>query len=167
MKYRVNNPNGDGFDIRIENNQLFLNEQEIHLDLSETSVNKYNIIDNNKSYNLEIIKVDITGKHFTIKVNDEIFELDLKDQLDMQLEEMGMSKNEEDRIDNILAPMPGLVLKIIAKEGQEVEKGDSLLILEAMKMENVIKSPGSGIVKEIKVKEQDAIEKNHILIVME
>ena len=60
--------------------------------------------------------------------------------------------------------MPGLVLKLMAKEGDEIKTGDSLLILEAMKMENVIKSRGEGKIKHIRVKERDAVEKNQVLI---
>lgn len=64
----------------------------------------------------------------------------------------------------IKAPMPGLVLKIMISENQDINEGDSVLILEAMKMENVIKSPGTGKVKIIKVKERDAVEKNEVLV---
>ncbi|MNF13023.1 Glutaconyl-CoA decarboxylase subunit gamma [compost metagenome] len=64
----------------------------------------------------------------------------------------------------IKAPMPGLVLNVIVESGQEVNKGDNLLILEAMKMENIIKSPSSGIVKKILVTKGDKVEKNEILI---
>jgi biotin carboxyl carrier protein len=63
--------------------------------------------------------------------------------------------------------MPGLVISILVEEGQEVQKGDSLLILEAMKMENVIKAAGKGVVKSIKVQQKNAVEKNQILIEME
>ncbi|MCO5247612.1 MAG: acetyl-CoA carboxylase biotin carboxyl carrier protein subunit [Chitinophagales bacterium] len=167
MKYRVFDSNDNHIDIRIEENKLFLNDNEISIDMSKISDEKFNVIKDYRSYNLELVKADFEEKTFTIKVNDDIFELNLKDELDLQLDKMGMSKNESEKIDKIIAPMPGLVLKVFTTVGQEVKKGDSLLILEAMKMENIIKSPGSGIVKEIKVKEQDAIEKNHVLIIME
>ena len=64
----------------------------------------------------------------------------------------------------IHAPMPGLVLEINVSEGQEVEKGDPLLILEAMKMENVIKAPGNGIIKKIHVEKGNPVEKNELLV---
>jgi biotin carboxyl carrier protein len=62
--------------------------------------------------------------------------------------------------------MPGLVLKILAEPGQAVNKGDSLIILEAMKMENVIKATGPGTVKAICVNEKDTVDKNQLLIEM-
>lgn len=63
--------------------------------------------------------------------------------------------------------MPGLVLKLIAEVGQEIKLGEPLLILEAMKMENVIKSPGDGTVKAIHVTKGLAVEKGFLLMEME
>jgi biotin carboxyl carrier protein len=68
------------------------------------------------------------------------------------------------KVSEIKAPMPGLVLSVLVTEGQEVSKGDSLLVLEAMKMENVIKSPASGMIKKILINKADKVEKNEILI---
>lgn len=67
----------------------------------------------------------------------------------------------------IKAPMPGMVVKILVENGLEVQKGDSLLIVEAMKMENALKSPVRGKVKSIKVNEGDAVEKDALLMELE
>ena len=61
--------------------------------------------------------------------------------------------------------MPGLVLEVQIKAGEQVEEGDTLLVLEAMKMENMIKSPTSGMVKSVKVKKSMVVEKNEVLII--
>ena len=63
----------------------------------------------------------------------------------------------------VKAPMPGMILKIAKQAGDEIVKGDSVLILEAMKMENDLKSPASGTIKSINVKEGSAVEKGTIL----
>ena len=68
---------------------------------------------------------------------------------------------------NVKAPMPGLVLRIIAQEGDTVKKGDALLVLEAMKMENVIKAEGEGTIKRIAVAPKQVVEKNTLLVEME
>ncbi len=60
--------------------------------------------------------------------------------------------------------MPGLLLDIKVQEGQEVQKGEILLILEAMKMENVIKAPTDARIKHIKVQKGQTVEKNQLLI---
>ena len=65
---------------------------------------------------------------------------------------------------SIKAPMPGLILEINVKVGQEVKEDEPLLILEAMKMENIITSPRDGIIKSISVNKTDAVEKNQLLI---
>ena len=67
-------------------------------------------------------------------------------------------------IKELKSPMPGLVIKIDIKPGDSVAKGDPLMILEAMKMENQIKSKGDGVIAEILVNEGQAVEKNELLI---
>ena len=100
-------------------------------------------------------------------VNGKNYELKLSNELDQLLLKMGMGKSKDNKMDVVKAPMPGLVLHILVEIGQSIEKGDSLIILEAMKMENIIKATGSGIVKAIKVSTKDAVEKNQVLIEME
>ena len=68
------------------------------------------------------------------------------------------------KVNEVLAPMPGLVIQIIAKEGMQVVKGDPLIVLEAMKMENMIKSPTDGIVKSVEVQQNKTVDKNQVLI---
>jgi biotin carboxyl carrier protein len=68
------------------------------------------------------------------------------------------------KINEIKAPMPGLVLRIPINEGDSVSKGEGLLVLEAMKMENIIKSPGDVVVSKILVKPGQAVEKNQLLV---
>jgi biotin carboxyl carrier protein len=63
--------------------------------------------------------------------------------------------------------MPGLVIKLLAEPGTKVQKGDPLLILEAMKMENVIKAIGDATVKSVGVTQGEAVEKGHLLIEFE
>jgi biotin carboxyl carrier protein len=67
-------------------------------------------------------------------------------------------------VNHIKAPMPGLIIDLRVKEGDVVKQNDPLIILEAMKMENVIKSPGDGTVKAVKVQKGNSVEKNQVLI---
>ena len=84
--------------------------------------------------------------------------------MDLLLEKLGMSDLANSQLNDLKAPMPGLIADILVKEGDEVQKGDSLLILEAMKMENVIKAAGEGTIKHIKIKKGESVEKNQLLI---
>ena len=67
----------------------------------------------------------------------------------------------------ILAPMPGTIINILVKEGDEVLEYQEVVILEAMKMENAIPTPEAGKVKEIKVKVDDKVSTNQVLMLLE
>lgn len=166
MKYRVKVNDILSHDIELDKGAVLVDGTSVSADVAFITGNKYHILSESKSFMLEVLENDTASKKFTIKVNDQVYQLSLEDQLDILLDKMGMSAIDKSKADNIKAPMPGLVLKILVEPGQSVVKGDSLIILEAMKMENVIKASGSGVVKAINVKEKDAVEKNHLLIEM-
>jgi hypothetical protein len=77
---------------------------------------------------------------------------------------MGLDTKAGKKQGQVKAPMPGMVLKVLAHEGQQIAKGDSLLLLEAMKMENIIKSPVDGLIKKIYIAEKDKVEKNQVMV---
>ena len=146
------------------NNEDTVDEQLFKCDWLHVSENRYHVICNNKSYSIEIIESDYTNKEFLLKINGELVKASAKDEYDQLLHTLGMDTSLALKLNEIKAPMPGMVLDVIAQNGSVVNKGDSLLILEAMKMENIIKSPGDGLVKQIKIKKGDKVEKNQILI---
>lgn len=167
MKYKVFYKENQAHEIELNNQQIKIDGKETEIDLVKLLDNKFHILDNHKSYNLEVIHADYTLKRFSITVNNSIYDINLQDELDILLDKMGMSVAADDKMDNVKAPMPGLVLDILVEAGQAVNKGDNLIILEAMKMENIIKASGSGTVKSIHVQKKDAVEKNQLLIEME
>jgi len=121
---------------------------------------------NNHSYQAELISYNETDKIAVIKLNNARYEVKLKDDTDLLLEKLGISSATQ-KIQNIKAPMPGLVLAINVKEGDSVKKGDGLLVLEAMKMENLIKAQSDGKVKKIHITKGAKVEKNQAMIEME
>ena len=133
-------------------------------DLVEFSPGCFHILYNNKGYRAEIVKADVATKTFVIKLNGAVQTVAVKDKFDLLLEKMGMTAANTSKVNNIKAPMPGLIIDLKIKAGDTVNAGDALLILEAMKMENVLKSPGGGTIKAIKVKKGDSVEKGQILI---
>ncbi|HMV03151.1 MAG TPA: acetyl-CoA carboxylase biotin carboxyl carrier protein subunit [Chitinophagales bacterium] len=167
MKYNIIYNENKAHEIELKDNKIIIDGQNADIDLVHIYKEKYHIIDNNESFNIEVVRADFQNKTFEIKVNDTIYPIQLEDELDMLLEKMGMSAVGSNTMDNVKAPMPGLVLRITVDVGQEVNKGDNLIVLEAMKMENIIKATGTGKVKNILVTEKQAVEKNQLLIEME
>jgi len=147
-----------------ESSKGLLNGKKIALDTIKIKENSFHTIKDNKSYNLEVIKADYEEKRFVLLVNGNKYTLEVKDKYDELLKTMGFDSFTDNKISQVKAPMPGLVLDIIVSEGAVVKKGDSLLVLEAMKMENNIKSPADGIIKKINVKKGMAVEKNQVLV---
>ncbi len=143
---------------------LLLNQLPFEADMIQIRENQIHIIHQNKSYEVEVVKADPAGKTFTFKINGKILRVAMRNEFDQLLEKMGMGNGSAGQVKDLKAPMPGLILTIAVNEGQAVKKGDPLLILEAMKMENVIKSPADGIVRGIRVKKGDNVEKNQVLI---
>ena len=85
----------------------------------------------------------------------------LREQL---MERMGLEDAASSASKELRAPMPGKVLEVLVKEGQDVAEGDPMLVLEAMKMENVLRSAGEGSVGRIHVDAGQAVEKDAVLI---
>ncbi len=120
---------------------------------------------NTVSYNAEVVRADFAHKSFTVKVNGKLLEVKAHDKFDLLLQQLGLGQANGTQPKDLKAPMPGLILDIKVTEGQAVLKGDVVVILEAMKMENAIKAPADGTVKAVKVKTGDNVEKNQVLIV--
>jgi biotin carboxyl carrier protein len=155
------------YDLTRNNGDLLINGTITNADIKQLSPETWHIIDRLKSYNAEVISFDSNLKTAQIRVNNNIYTITAKDQFDLLLEKMGLNNLNGTKISELKAPMPGLVLKIFAEDGAAVVKGDNLFILEAMKMENIIKSPADAVVKIIKIKPGDKVEKGQILLQFE
>ena len=169
QEYQIITENKDGNAILsfIEQENTISSPISFDWDLQKISENKYHIIYENESFSTEIIKIDEQEKIFTVKINGKTVALKAKDRFDLLLEKMGLSNLSKPKINQIKAPMPGLIRQIKVEIGQNVLKGDQLFILEAMKMENVLKSPTDGVIKAIRVKVGDTVDKNQLLVEFE
>ena len=156
--------NNTSYKIEKEGDQLIVNGEKVNLDISTTTPDSFHILKSNASFNVDVIRVNKEEKTALIRVNGNKYEVKIADKFDELLKNLGMDSMAAKKVNNIKAPMPGLVLNIIVKEGDTVKKGDALLVLEAMKMENILKSPTDGVVKRIAVNKGVAVEKNQLLI---
>ena len=152
------------FNIDISNDTITVDSNTISLDILNIDGRTKHILYENRSYYVALVALDREQKLVKIKVNGEVYQVAVTTQLDLLLKKLGMENSTASKVLQLKAPMPGLVLTILVKEGQEVKKGDSLLVLEAMKMENIIKSPTDGTINKIEVAHGDKIEKNTVLI---
>jgi biotin carboxyl carrier protein len=144
--------------------QWKLNDADIKPDLLHLKDGSFHAIINHDNYHVEILECNTASKTVTLNVNGNEYTVQLKDQYDELLHRLGMDTAGQIKANDLKAPMPGLVVNILVKEGQAVIPGDALLTLEAMKMENVLKATGAGTVTAVKVKPGQAVEKNEILI---
>ena len=157
--YKVSVNNAEAIDIS--------SEQISNLNAIKTSSTKFHALQDSMSYKAEIIHADFNEKSYKVKVNNNTYNINILNELDVLIKEMGFEVGATKKVNEIKAPMPGLILEINVKIGQEVKEDEGLLILEAMKMENVLTAPRDGVIKSISVNKSDAVEKNQLLITFE
>lgn len=121
----------------------------------------------NKSYEAVIKDFDPQTKKAWINVSGFDFRIKINEPLDKLINDLGFLKAAKHSVKEIKSPMPGLVINIFVNEGDEVKEGDKLLTLEAMKMENILKSPGDGVIKKINIEKTQSVDKNQVLIEFE
>ena len=141
-----------------------LNGQAFAWDIADLGAGRYHVLHEGRSYNAEIVSADYTTKDIVLKINGQRVELHAKDRFDLLLERLGMSNAAATKVNELKAPMPGLIVDIRVQPGQAVLKGDPLLVLEAMKMENILKAPTDGTVNSIKVTLRDNVQKGQVLV---
>ncbi len=165
IKIKVND--AQEIEINLSKNEIIMDGKLVQADSIKIDNDKYHLIFNDASYTIELLDKSENGKELIVSVNGKKQLVTITDEFDELLHKLGMDKLSTNKINEVKAPMPGLVLKIVAKEGDVVKKGDALLVLEAMKMENIIKATGEGVVKKIIAQSKQAVEKNQVLIIME
>lgn len=146
---------GDSYNLEIDG-------KEVVADFVKTGHNLYSLIIDNKSYEIDIY---FDGEKYEVLVNGDYFKVEILDELKKMLRDRTSKALQGRQV--ITTPMPGLVTKVMVKEGQEVKEGDPLLILVAMKMENQIKSPKDGIVQDLYVSENQTVSVGDKLVVID
>ncbi len=155
------------FSVKHEDDTWYINEQAADWDLRFLPNGLVSILYNGRSFTAIIENVDREKKELSLRVNGQVYQLHIKEPIDLLLSSMGLDMKAGKKLEPVKAPMPGMVLKILVEAGQKINKGDGMLILEAMKMENVLKASHDATVKAIKVREKTAVEKGAVLIELE
>jgi biotin carboxyl carrier protein len=133
-------------------------------DLVKTGPGSYSLVLDGRSYNVLVLKEDKENNTVRLRIGAKTFTVALEDEQRHLMHALGLDKAMQTVAKDLKAPMPGLVLKVLVKPGDVVKKNDAVLILEAMKMENVIKAPGDAVVSAVHVQERVAVEKGQLLL---
>jgi biotin carboxyl carrier protein len=167
MKY-ITTVNNQTFEIEINSDgKLFVNGEHRDVDFKATEGQHgiFSLLIDNKSY--EAV-VEFRDGNYQVLISGDLYEVEVIDERRKRLSEMagsGLGGGQSGEL-VVRSPMPGAIVAIPVHEGQEVKKGQTIIVLESMKMENELKAPRDGIVARIHVKQGDGVEQNKALITM-
>ena len=164
MKYQTI-VNGQTIEIEInEDGRILVNGQERVIDFRVLREGElYSLLLDHQSF--EAVIEEREDVHHVLMAGD-LFEVKVTDERSRRLAGAFMAFGETSGEVTIRAPMPGLIVRVPVTEGQSVSKGETLVILESMKMENELKSPRDGIVHHLSVAPGDSVEQNKALVTL-
>lgn len=165
MKY-ITTVNGTQYTVEIlDERHVKINDQVIEVDLTNLDDQPlYSLLANGKSF--EAFVYPHEGQ-WQVLVRGTLYEVLVVDEREHRLRRQAGGKVAESGPFTLKAPMPGLIVAVPVAEGQEVKKGDVLVILESMKMQNELKSPRDGVVTRVRVKAGDSVEQHAALVTVE
>jgi len=125
----------------------------------------YSLLINGRSYEAYVSESE-DENDWQVLIRGDLFSVSVEDEREKRLRAAaGVAPSSTDEF-NLRAPMPGLIVTVPVSEGQAVQKGDILVVLESMKMQNELKSPRDGQVSRVKVKAGDNVEHNQVLLIV-
>lgn len=151
-------------DVDATSGKLSVNGSPVDFQVQNLSDRYRRVTLNGTVYHILLEGFDKTSKTVTLRVNGERKEYSVKDRSDELLKKFGIQAFPAPKVNELKSPMPGLVVQILVKEGDALAKGDPIVVLEAMKMENVLKAPAEVTVKSIQAEPGKAVEKNAVLV---
>lgn len=165
LQITINNNNK--YTVAQKDGEWLLQDEAVNLDVLTQPNGLISVLVNNKSYTATVEKIDTKAKEITLKIDGQPYNIAIQEPIDQLLTSMGLDLKAMQKAEPVKAPMPGMILKVLVEPGQQINKGDGLIILEAMKMENVLKATASATVKAIRISERTAVEKGTVLIELE
>lgn len=143
----------------LEDNYVSVNDSQMEYSVKKISSNNYVVSFKKKIFLCSIIETN--NSFFEISVNGSLIKINTHTLIADKAQELIKGKDKAGSVGMIVkAPMPGMILKIKKKDGETVERGETVMILEAMKMENEIRAPISGTIHFNSINEGISIEKN-------
>lgn len=163
MKYATT-VNGKSFEIDVnQDGKVTVNGEERAVDFMRISDSLYSVIIENASF--EIV-VELRDGNYTVMMQGDLYEATVLDERQQRMARASAGFSATQGEIALKSPMPGLIVDIRVAEGQAVEKGQSLIVLESMKMENELKAPRAGTVSRIQIHKGDSVEQNKVLLTL-
>lgn len=154
--------NDRSFDIVVDEKTVQIDDQQHEWEATGLGPYRLGLVVDGRSVEAALYRRD--DGQWEVTIDGRTRAVRVQDERALLLERFGLEDEGAGAQMNVKAPMPGLVLRVLVEEGDEVQEGDSLLVLEAMKMENELHAPGAGIVKAIHAAAGDAVGKNALLV---
>ena len=139
----------------------------VEIEFAKSAPHSFTLRLNGVKKDADLVKLDKENKLVIMRIEGKKLAVQIKEPIDLMLDKLGIKIKSAKKMNNLKAPMPGLVIKIIAEKGKHYKAGDALMVLEAMKMENVFKAAADVTIKEIEITERQSVEKGQILMVFE
>jgi pyruvate carboxylase subunit B len=154
------------FDIHIsDDGQLTVNDDAVQVGFEQIGTESFLLLVDGQS--LPVVIEQVGDDTLRVTLDGRMTEVRVQDERAMLLERFGLADKAGAHDQEIRAPMPGLVLNVMVEEGQDVQEGDGLIVLEAMKMENELRAQADGVVAKLHVAAGDAVGKNDLLLELE
>ena len=144
-----------------------VNGVPVDIEFVKSATNSFKMRMNGVEKDADLVKLDKENKLVIVRIEGKKFAVQIKEPVDLMLDKLGINSKRTKKVNNLKAPMPGLVIKILAEQGKHYKAGDALMILEAMKMENVFKAAADVTIKAIEITERQTVAKGQILLVFE
>jgi biotin carboxyl carrier protein len=163
MKY-VSVVNGREYVVEVDGGEATIGDEKLAVSLERVgSGNIYSLLVDGKSYE---ILADETMGGYVIMLDGVQMDVTVTDERALRLSKGSKAPERGGREVRITSPIPGMIVKVLVSEGDEVDENQPLAILEAMKMENEIRSPRKGTVKKVNVAPGDQVAQGELLIVI-
>ena len=167
---------GNEYKITVENSEkpqiynVYLDGKKYVLDAHAMPSEIVSVLLNNKSYDVDLDRSNIKNTldgHMTVRVRGRDIDLEMLDERRKKMKDAQSSTFLACGISLINSPMPGKILRILVNENDSVVEGQGLIVIEAMKMENELKSPKDGVVKELLAVVGEPVESSALLMTIE
>ena len=153
----------DNFSFQSIDQGIIVNDLQHQPEISRIDESTYLVILDKKPYYVSVLKKGKDHRDFEFLINNKPISVRIRHSSEQASNNKSLPHSRP-LVENIKAPMPGLIVDVLVHDGEEVIDGQPLLILKAMKMENIIRAPHDGIVKHVSVKKEQKINKDDTLI---